>query len=77
MEGVVAAQVQEARVPVDTSLLAPGDDRAQVVVDALARHTAEPVEEPHVALQERLGGHVEARSAPTARPSRAASPSSA
>jgi hypothetical protein len=59
VKGVVATQVQEARVPVDDVVLAPGDDRAQVVVDALASHPAEPVEDPHVALEERLERHIE------------------
>jgi hypothetical protein len=60
MEGVVAAQVEEAPVPVHDLALAAGDDRAQVVVDAFARDAAEPVEDAHVALEERLAGHVEA-----------------
>src|SRR5919202_5742204 len=38
VEGVVATQVQKARVPVDDLALAPRNDRAQVVVDALADH---------------------------------------
>jgi hypothetical protein len=60
VEGAVAAQVEEAPVPMDDVALAAGDDRAQVVVDALARDPAEPVEDPHVALQKRLERHVEA-----------------
>src|SRR5206468_701305 len=38
VEGVVAAQVQEALIPDDLVTLAAGNDRAQVVVHALARH---------------------------------------
>jgi len=41
VEGVVAAQVEEAGIPMDDVALTAGDDRAEVVVDALARHTAE------------------------------------
>ena len=59
VEGVVAAQVVEAPVPADRVALAAGDDRAQVVVDALARRASEPVEQRHVALEERLERHVE------------------
>jgi hypothetical protein len=59
MEGVVAAQVQEPRVPVHDVAFAPCDDRAQVVVDALARGAAEPLEQPRMALEKRLERHVE------------------
>jgi len=51
---VVAAQMQEALIPDDLLPLAPGDDRAQVVVDALARHAAEKLEGAHVPLEKRL-----------------------
>ena len=56
---LVAAQVPEALVPVHAVALATGDDRAQVVLDALARDAPEPVEEEHVALEKRLRHHVE------------------
>ena len=59
MEGVVAAQVQEARIPDDLVALAAGDDRAQVVVDALARHALQPLEGARVPLQKRLDRHLE------------------
>src|SRR5712691_6246683 len=44
VESVVAAQVQEAPIPDDLGLLAAGDDRTHVVVDALTRHALEPLE---------------------------------
>jgi hypothetical protein len=44
---------------VDLVALALGDDRTQVVVDALASDPAEPVEDAGVALKERLERHVE------------------
>jgi hypothetical protein len=59
VEAVVAAQVQEARIPDDLSAVAAGDDRAQVVVDALAWHAAQPLEGAHVPLQERLERHLQ------------------
>jgi hypothetical protein len=59
-EAVVAAQVQEARRPHDPVALAAGDRGAQVVVDALARHTAQPPEGAHMPLEKRLGRHLEA-----------------
>ena len=52
MESVVAAQVQEARIPDDLIVLAAGNDRTQVVVDTLARHPAQPLERTHMPLQE-------------------------
>ena len=60
VEGVMAAQVEEAAIPEDLVALAAGDDRAQVVVDALARHAAQPLERAYVPLQERLERHLEA-----------------
>jgi hypothetical protein len=51
VEGILAAQVQEAPIPDHLVLLATGDDRAQVVVDALARHALEPLERAHVTLE--------------------------
>jgi hypothetical protein len=51
--------VQETRIPTDLVALAASDDRAQVVVDTLARDTREPIEDAHVALEKRLGRHVE------------------
>src|SRR5215210_5702331 len=47
VEGVMAAQLREPRVPVDhlapIDALTPRDGRAQVVVDALARNATQPV----------------------------------
>ena len=60
MEAVVAAQVREPRIPADLVVLAAGHGRAQIVVDALARHPAQPVEGAGVALKERLEPQVEA-----------------
>jgi hypothetical protein len=45
VEGLVTAQAEEARIPADEVALAAGDDRAQVVIDALARDAAEQVED--------------------------------
>jgi hypothetical protein len=59
VEAVVAAQVQEAVTPDHLITLAASDDRAQVVVDALARHTAQPLERAHVPLEKRLERQVE------------------
>jgi hypothetical protein len=59
VEGVVAAQVQEAVIPDDLVALAAGDDRTQVVVDALARHTLQPLERTGMSLQEGLDRHLE------------------
>ena len=57
---VVAAQLHETRVPGHHVVVALGDRRTQVVIDALARHPTQPRERPDVALQKRLGRHVEA-----------------
>ena len=59
VEGVTATQVQEARVPDDLVALTAGDDRAQVVVDALARDALQPLERAGVAFEERLDRHLE------------------
>ena len=60
MEGVVAAQLHKPRVPGHDLSFAAGNGRAQVVVDQLAWNAAKPLEGAHVALEERLDGHVEA-----------------
>jgi hypothetical protein len=52
VKGVVATQVQKALVPADHLVFALGDDRAHVVIDALAHHATEPVKDAHVTLQE-------------------------
>jgi hypothetical protein len=44
VEAVVTAQVQEAPIPDHFVALATRDDRAQVVVDALAGHPAQPLQ---------------------------------
>ena len=58
VEAVVAAQMQKARTPDDLVAFAAGDRRAEVVVDALARHPTKPLERMHVPLQKRLGSHL-------------------
>jgi hypothetical protein len=58
MEGVVAPEREEPLVPGDLVAVAARDRRAQVVIDALARDAAEPVEDADVALQEALGGQI-------------------
>ena len=60
VERVVAAQREEPLVPGDLVAVAARDRRAQVVIDALADHAAQPVEDPDVALQEALGRQIEA-----------------
>ena len=60
VEGVVAPEREEPLVPRDLVAVAARDRRAQVVVDALARDPAEPVEDPDVTLQEALAGQIEA-----------------
>jgi hypothetical protein len=55
----MAAQMQEAPIPDHLLTLTTRDDRAQVVVDALARHATQPLERPHVPFEERLDRHVE------------------
>jgi hypothetical protein len=64
VKGVVAAQLREPLVPVDhvapaVDALAARDGRAQVVIDALARDTAEPLECADMPLQEGLDRRVE------------------
>jgi len=59
VEGVVAAQVQEARIPDHLLARASSNDRAQVVVHALARHALEPLEGARVTLEEGLDRHLE------------------
>jgi hypothetical protein len=60
VEAVVPAQVQETPIPDDLLPLAACDDRAQVVVDALAGDAAEDLEGADVALEEGLERQVEA-----------------
>src|SRR5215210_764520 len=64
VEGVMAAQLREPRVPVDdlaaaVDALAPSDRRLEVVIDALARNAAQPSERADVSLQKRLDRHIE------------------
>jgi hypothetical protein len=59
VEAVVAAQPQEAPIPDHFVALAAGDDRSQVVVDALACDATEPVEDARVPLEERLDRHIQ------------------
>ena len=63
VEGVVAAQLREPRIPVDdltaVDALAAGDRRPEVVIDTLARNAAQPLERPDMALQKGLDRHVE------------------
>src|SRR5581483_12071604 len=56
VEAEVATQMQKASIPNHGVELAAGDDRAQVVVDALARHTAQPLQRAYMPLEERLKG---------------------
>jgi hypothetical protein len=56
----MAAQRNEPLVPGDLVAVAARDDRAQVVIDALARDPAEPLKRPDMALQKRLRRQVEA-----------------
>jgi hypothetical protein len=61
VEGVVAAQVQEARVPADLVALALCDDRAQVVVDAFGGDALKPSGiRISRAVHERCGNLIEA-----------------
>jgi hypothetical protein len=55
----MAAQVQEAPIPNHLVAFAASDDRAEIVVHALARHPAQPLERTHVPLQKRLQRQVE------------------
>jgi hypothetical protein len=55
----VATQRDKPRVPADDVAIAARDDRAQVVVDALARDAAEPLQRPDVPLQKRLRAQIE------------------
>src|SRR5215208_7029083 len=57
---VVAPQRDKAAVPGDLVAVATRDDRAQIVVDALARDAAQPLQRPNMPFQERLGTEVEA-----------------
>jgi hypothetical protein len=59
VEAVMAAQVQEAAIPNHLVAVAAGDNRAQVVVDALARHPTQPLERAHVPLKKRLDRHLQ------------------
>jgi len=56
----MAAQLHKARIPRDDVAIAARDRRAQIVIDALARHATEPAKRADVALQERLDRHVKA-----------------
>ena len=57
---VVAPEREEPLVPRDLVALASRDRRAQVVIDALANHPAQPVKDPDVTLEKALSRQVEA-----------------
>jgi hypothetical protein len=60
MERVVAAQCDTPRVPLDHVAVAARDHRAQVVIDGLARHPAEPTPARERGPPERLRRQIEA-----------------